>query len=208
MAIRTLGDLKTRIADELARADLNPQIALAISQAIEEACTHLFWFMETRGIQVSLTAGTAGYAPTAFTTLIQIERVALLNGSNHQTLDVMTDYELDLSYDGSAPTGQPYAYAAYNDEIRFYPTPNQSYTAYIDGVSRGSVLAADTDFNFWTDATKGERYIRALAKRQIYADIIRDTDKALVQDNLAKRYKQELFEQTHSRTATNEMACA
>jgi hypothetical protein len=37
ISTRTLGDLKTRIADELARSDLTSQIALAVSQAIEEA---------------------------------------------------------------------------------------------------------------------------------------------------------------------------
>jgi hypothetical protein len=62
---RTLGDLKARIADELARADLTSQIALAISQAIEEACTHRFWFMEYAGLPLSLTAGTAIYTSTA-----------------------------------------------------------------------------------------------------------------------------------------------
>jgi hypothetical protein len=206
VAVRTLGDLKTRIADELARADLSSQIALAISQAIEEACSNFFWFMQTRGVLVSLVAGTAGYAPAAFSQLVSVERVALLNGTQHQTLGVMTDEELDRSYDGSAPAGQPYAYAVYNDEIRFYPTPDKSYSVYVDGLSHGTTLAADTDSSMWTDAAKGERYIRALVKRQIYADVIRDTDKALVQDELAKRYKLELFEQTHSRIASNEMA--
>jgi hypothetical protein len=203
---RTLGDLKTRIADELARADLSSQIALAISQAIEEACSHFFWFMQTRGVLVSLVAGTPAYAPTAFNALVEIERVALLSGLQHRTLDVMTDEEMDRSYDGSAPTGQPYAYAVYNDEIRFYPTPDNSYSVYVDGLTHGTALASDTDSNIWTDTTKGERYIRALAKRQIYADVIRDTDKALVQDNLAQRYREELFQQTHSRTASSEMA--
>jgi hypothetical protein len=56
---RTLGDLKTRIADELARADLASQIALAVSDAIAEAVTHRFWFMEVRGIEIPISTGTA-----------------------------------------------------------------------------------------------------------------------------------------------------
>jgi hypothetical protein len=203
---RTLGDLKARIADELARADLTSQIALAIPQAIEEACTHHFWFMEYRGIPLSMTAGTAIYTSTAISNLVEIQRVALLSGSQHLTLDRMTDMELDYTLDGSAPSGTPYAYAQYNDQIAFYPTPNQTHTAYVDGLTHGAVLSSDSDSNIWTDTAKGERFVRALAKRQIYADIIRDTDKALVHDNLAQRYRQELFEQTHSRLATNEMA--
>lgn len=203
---RTLGDLKARIADELARADLTSQIALAISQAIEEACTHHFWFMEYRGVPLSLTAGAAVYTSSAISNLVEIQRVALLAGSQHQTLSLMTDYELDYTVDGSAPTGTPYSYAIYNDQIAFYPTPNQGYTAYVDGLTHGAVLASDADSNIWTDTAYGERFVRALSKRTLYADVIRDTDKALVHDNLAQRYRQELFEQTHSRLATNEMA--
>jgi cysteine synthase len=75
---RTLGDLKSRIADELARADLEPQIALAITDAIEEASTHRFWFMETRGLTINLSAGVAYYAAADMADLIEIDRLVLV----------------------------------------------------------------------------------------------------------------------------------
>lgn len=205
-ATRTLGDLKTRIADELARSDLTSQIALAITQAIEEACTHRFWFMETRGLTLPVTSGNASYVSDDISNLIEIDRLVLTVSDQRRTLRLMSDDEIDSLNDGTAPTGEPYAYSRYGDQLRLYPTPQQSYTVTIDGLTKGSVLGVDTDSSIWTDASKGERYIRALAKRQIYADLIRDTDKALVQDNLAQRYRDELFQQTHSRIATNEMA--
>jgi hypothetical protein len=204
--IRTLGDLKSRIADELARADLTSQIALAISQAIEEGCTHRFWFMETRGVTVSLSAGTSAYVSTDLSNLIEIDRLVLITGSQRRTLREMSDDELDRLNDGTPPQGEPYAYSRYGDELRVYPVPTQSYTVLIDGLTKGAALNSDSDTNIWTDSSKGERYIRALAKRQLYADVIRDTDKALLNDELAKRYRQELFAQTHSRIASNEMA--
>jgi hypothetical protein len=203
---RTLGDLKARIADELARADLAPQIALAIEQAVEEAATHRFWFMETRGMTIPIAAGAGAYVSDDLVDLIEIDRLVLMVGTQRRTLRLMSDDELDRLNDGTAPVGEPYAYSRYGDQLRLYPTPTQNYTVRIDGLSKGSSLSLDTDNNFWTDYRKGERYIRALAKRQLLADVIRNADAALVQDNLAVRYRQELWEQTHSRIATNEMA--
>jgi hypothetical protein len=206
ISTRTLGDLKTRIADELARGDLTSQIALAISQAIEEACTHRFWFMETRGLTLPITGGTATYATSDIANLIEIDRLVLMVGGQRRTLREMSDDELDLFNDGTPPSGEPYAYSRYGDQLRLYPTPTTSYTVYIDGLTKGATLNSDVDSNIWTDASKGERYVRALAKRQILADVIRKPDAAQVQDQLAQRYREELFQQTHTRVASGEMA--
>lgn len=205
ISTRTLGDLKTRIADELARSDLTAQIALAVSQAIEEACTHRFWFMEVRGMTIPITGGTATYASADIANLIEIDRLVLIVSGQRRTLRDMSDDELDLFNDGTAPSGEPYAYSRYGDQLRLYPTPALSYTVSIDGLTKGATLNSDVDSNIWTDASHGERYIRALAKRQLLADVIRKPDAAQTQDQLAQRYRQELFEQTHSRTASGEM---
>lgn len=202
---RTLGDLKARIADELARADLSPQIALAIDDAIAEATTHRFWFMETRGLELPLTSGTATYQTSDIASLIEIDRLALIVNGQRYTLRPMNDDELDRLNDGTPPQGQPYAYSRYGDQLTLYPKPQQAYTVKIDGLTAGTPLADDTDSNIWT--TEGERYIRAMAKRELLAHVIQNSDAAQIQDALAKRYREELQEQTHSRTATNEMAC-
>jgi hypothetical protein len=206
ISTRTLGDLKTRIADELARSDLTSQIALAVTQAFEEACTHRFWFMETRGLAIPISAGTAAYTSNDIANLIEIDRLVLMVSSQRRTLREMSDDELDLFNDGTAPSGEPYAYSRYGDQLRLYPTPTLPYTVYIDGLSKGTTLNSDSDSNVWTDASKGERYIRALAKRQLLADVIRNNDAAQIQDQLAQRYRQELYEQTHTRVAGGEMA--
>jgi hypothetical protein len=206
ISTRTLGDLKTRIADELARSDLTSQIALAISQAIEEASTHRFWFMEARGLSIPIMAGVGAYTSDDLANLIEVDRLVLMVSGQRRTLREMSDDELDLFNDGTAPSGEPYAYSRYGDQLRLYPTPTQNYTVYIDGLTKGQTLYLDTDSNIWTDPAQGERYIRALAKRQLLADVIRNSEAAQVQDQLAQRYRQELFEQTHVRVAGGEMA--
>lgn len=202
---RTLGDLKTRIADELARADLATQIALAIVDAIEEACTHRFWFMETRGLTIPITAGTAQYTSDDIENLIEIDRLALIVNGQRRTLRPMRDDEIDRLNDGTPPEGEPYAYSRYGEQLTLYPTPRTSYSVKIDGLTKGATLNTDSDANIWTSTA--ERYIRALAKREVLAHVIQDDDAAQTQDALAVRYRQELLEQTHARVTTGEMAC-
>lgn len=202
---RTLGDLKTRIADELVRADLASQIALAITDAISEATTHRFWFMEARGLEIPVVTDTDTYVGDDISNLIEIDRLVLITNGQRRTLRPMNDDDVDRLNDGGAPSGEPYAYSRYGDQLRLYPTPRQNYTVHIDGITRGATLDADADSNIWT--TTGERYIRALAKRNVLADVIQDDDRAQTQDALASRYREELWAQTHHRTSSGEMAC-
>jgi hypothetical protein len=203
-ATRTLGDLKTRIADELARADLTAQIALAISDAIDEACTHRFWFMEVRGLLIPIFAGTNAYTSADIKNLIEIDRLVLMVDGQRRTLREMSDDELDRFNDGTPPPGEPYAYSRYGEQLRLYPTPTNNYSVYVDGLTRGNALDYDAAGSIWTN--QGEKYIRALAKRDLYGHVIRDADKAQLQDAYAKRYREELEAQTHTRTASNQLA--
>lgn len=203
-ANRTLGDLKTRIADELARADLASQIALAITDAIAEANTHRFWFMELTGVTLPLVAGTATYTSDDIAAFVEIDRVRLVVGTQRYTLTPMSDDDRDRFNDGTAPQGQPWAYSRYGDTISFYPKPVAAYTVEIDGTGGAAALALDTDANIWT--TTGERLIRALAKRNVLVDVIHNDSAAQTQDALAKRYREEFEAQTHHRTSTGEMA--
>lgn len=205
LSARSLGDLKTRIADEIARSDLTSQIALAIEQAIEEAAGDHFWFMDTTDISVPLVAGQWSYGGSAIADLYRIDRARIFVGSVQFTMRLMNDDMRSRLVDGTPPQGQPFAYSRYGDTLNVYPVPSQSYPLYLDGITKGSALSSDGDGNFWTDVSQGEPLVRALAKRQLYADVTRNLDQAMAQDKLAQRYREQLLEQTHDRLATNEM---
>lgn len=202
---RTLGDLKARIADELARADLSAQIALAISDAIDEASTHRFWFNEVRGMTFPLAAGQSFYASADIDAMTEIDDLYLVINGQRRNLRPANDSDVDWLEDGTGPTGEPYLWSRYGNGLRFYPTPRQSYSVTIDGSTRGLPFANDLDSNFWT--LTGERMIRALAKRDLLANVIRDFEEAKAQDALAVRYREELMSQTYDRVATGRMAC-
>lgn len=202
---RSLGDLKGRIADELARSDLTSQIALAITQAIEEACADHFWFMDTVDVSVPLSAAQTAYTGTAIENLLSIDRVRLFIGALQITLPQANDDIRSRLTDGTPPQGQPALWSRNGDTLYVWPSPTQSYSLMIDGVSKGATLSSDGDSNIWTDSAKGEPLVRALAKRQLYADVIQNMDKALAQDKLAERYRDQLLALTAGRLATDEL---
>ncbi len=202
---RTLGDLKARIADELARTDLTSQIALAIEDAITEAATHRFWFNEVTGINFPTIAGESHYGSPDLDAMTEIDEIWFRPNGQRQMLRAVSDSVLDGYAQGNATSGQPYLYSRRGNGLRLYPTPDQGWTIHVDGSTRFPPMLDDLDWNGWT--REGERYIRALAKRELLANIIRDPDEALIQDQLAQRYRDELLSATYDRVATRQMAC-
>jgi hypothetical protein len=199
-----LGDLKDRIADELARSDLTAQIALAIDDAILEASTYRFWFNEVRGLTFPITAGTEYYGNADLSALTEVDDLWLTVGTQRRNIRQANDADLDRMNDGTQSRGEPYLWSRYADGFRFYPVPQQSYTVTVDGVTRFPPLADDTNTNPWM--VEGERLIRAIAKRNLFAEVIQDDQRAQTQDALAVRYRNELLAQTSDRIGTREMA--
>lgn len=202
---RTLGDLKARIADELARGDLAAQIALAIDDAIGIAASHRFWFNEVIGQALPLVVGQEYYTGDPYDSIVEIDALYIKVGGQRRNLRPVSNSDLNGYTDGSPTTGEPYCYAQYGASLRFYPVPQVAYPMFFDGTSSLSPLIADTDKNAWT--TVGERYVRALAKRELLANVIRDADEAIAQDSLAVRYRDDMLSQTYDRVATGRMAC-
>lgn len=201
---RTLGDLKARIADELARSDLTSQIALAIDDAITEASTHRFWFNEVRGLTFPIIAGQDYYGNADLSAMTEVDDLWLSIHGQRRNMRKANDRDIDMMSQGSVVHGEPYLWSHYGDFIRFYPIPSLSYVATVDGSTRFLPMENDGDWNGWT--TVGERYIRALAKRELLANVIRDFDEAQAQDALAVRYREELLSSTYDRLSSGQMA--
>ena len=200
---RTLGDLKARIADEIARADLTSQIALAIDDAIDEAASHRFWFNEVRGVFFPLVPGQEYYASEDIDAMVEIDDLWISVNGQRRNLRPVSDAEIDCWSNGTPPQGEPYCYSRNGNSLRFHPIPQQAYVLSFDGSTKFTPFQDDTDWNAWT--TQGERYVRALAKRNLYANVIRDREEAQNHDALATRYREDLTAATYDRVATREM---
>lgn len=187
----TYGVMKTRIADEIVRDDLASQMANAIQTALTLWENERFWFNERR-FKLPLVAGQqfyplsalldiAGAALNAGETLIEVDDIVLMDGTNPYTLDEHTHQSInnsvELPIDATSITtayrGRPLWWAWYEDQLRFSPIPDVStYYCIISGLCRLKTLSADNDTNAWM--TSGEALIRNQAKLILYRDVTRD----------------------------------
>lgn len=97
--------------------------------------------------------------------------------------------------------GEPAYFARYGNGIVLYMVPNFTFPVIINGTTRFAPLVNDSDSNPYLD--EGEQYIRALAKAYLLEDVIRDQAEADRMWTLATKRRNELFEESGGRAATN-----
>lgn len=165
----TLGDLKTRIADELLKRNLNTQIASHISRAIEFYAGRRFWFNTGRMVGSAVAPDANGYvALPAGTRLIDqiMVGVMVLERRDPSAIDEWIAY--------SPSAGQPLDYAPAGDNIRLYPIPTAPVALSVVGTFDLAALAADADSNAWTN--EAADLIAARTRMTMFRDVLRDPD--------------------------------
>lgn len=168
------GTLQNRIADEIARSDLTAQIREAIQSAIRLHESERFWFNEAEATAQSV-AGQAAYAvPGDF---LEPDALTLSVSGNRYPLSPRSYGWLRGAAINEAARGRPTDWAYYADQLWLYPAPDAAYTLTLSYLKRLPVLAASGDANAWM--THGEELIRARAKADLYANVIRDFDEAI-----------------------------
>ena len=127
MAITNYSELKTSIANFLARDDLTTQIPDFISLAESRMSRE----MNARSQEKRATATlVSGDAYVSLPTDLRSIRLVKLNTSPKEVLEYYTPAKLDESYASNAQ-GKPRAYTIIGGEIKFAPEPDSSYTAEI-----------------------------------------------------------------------------
>lgn len=164
----TLGDLKTRIADELTRDDMSSggdsynALVNAIDSAISQSENELFWFNH-----VNATASTTGGSntmsvPAGMRTVSQISYLEwALRRDPLENLQPLTE------------TGIPSRWAQDGDSIYLWPQPNGAYSLSFQGTANVGTPADDTTSNIWT--TEAYDLIAARAKKRLCRFPFRDT---------------------------------
>lgn len=189
----------TLIADELVRSNLTVSIKQAINDAIKEAARTRFYFNEMRGLYFDTIANQEYYPDLGFT---EIDAIFYLQGTSRRNLYLDNDLTMDQYAQGNPVGGSLELYSRYGMDLRLYPIPSGVTRVYLNGFGRltPNPLAADADTNAYL--TEGENYIRALAKRNVYRDRIRDLSQAAVFDAIAEDYKTDLIAETNQRLGT------
>lgn len=169
------GDLKARIADELADSTISSQIILAIDTAIKHYERKEFYFNTKTGT-FSTVVGQEWYGTAAnadIPNLVKIISMTRTVQGYKRPIDIVPFTEIDKWQDNAA-TGDPEAAAYFNKQIRLYPLPNSVVTVTMAYVYRLDALDADADENAWT--SDAEELIRQKAKAIVAADVLRDAD--------------------------------
>lgn len=145
MSISTYAELKTTIANFLARDDLTDQIPNFIQLAEGRMNREL----ETREQQKRVTATlTSGDEYIALPTDLREIREVKLNTSPITVLDYYSPVGLDQSF-GTTSQGKPSGYSVVGRELKLRPVPDSSYTAeiiYIGNLNSLSDSATTTLF--------------------------------------------------------------
>jgi len=127
MAIGTYSELKTAIANFLARDDLTDRIPEFISLAEARMGREL----STRSQEKRSTATVSGGdAYVSLPTDLRSVRLVKLNTTPTEVLEYYTPVRLNEMYSSNA-SGKPRAYTVIGAEIKFAPTPDADYVAEI-----------------------------------------------------------------------------
>jgi len=192
MAFSNYSELKTSIANFLARDDLTSQIPDFIRLAEARMSREL----DTRSMEKRATATTvAGDSYISLPTDLREIRNVQLNTDPVKTLEYYTVQMINTDYAGQGQ-GKPKAYSIVGTEILLKPTPDAAYTLEIvygenvqalsDEDTNNTILIRHPDaylygslmnaYTYLMDETRASQYDQLFTR--IMDEIIRDTEKA------------------------------
>jgi len=199
----TYGDMKTRVAEEINRADLTTNIERAILSAVAYYAGFRFAGNEKRGT-ITTIAGTRLYntstaSPgTLPTDVVEIDSiVCTVSGRDYLLEETSYEHLDDIDPGTSLTTGDPRMWAWYAGGLRIYPTPNAARVLTISYQYVLTALSGSSDSNFWTN--DAEALVRSRAKKLLAVDVLND-------DELARRMEvMEQQELSAMRKRTNKL---
>lgn len=178
----TRSDIEAQIADDLARSDLTSQITAAVNTAIRSYRFERLGFNEAYRVTATLSTSADTMALTGLSVrLRKIDRLRIVRAAGDYLDLYHRDYDWIMSRQDVRVLCQPAEYAIYNNAIHFDSMADQNYTLYLDGIKElgntsASYSAADASAWF-NDARE---LIRHRAKRELYANVLKDMELAAV----------------------------
>ena len=174
----TFAQLKSQIADDLARDDLTTQIEEAVLAAIVDHERTRFYFNERRAAPAFTTVADQELYTASddadIATIAHIDSLVMILNGSRRKLFVQTEQWMDEM--SGLGTGAPTHYSYIAKRIRLYPIPDAAYQVYMTGQIRLATLSAGGDTNAWTEDAK--ELIRVAATEKIYRQIVHDFPRA------------------------------
>lgn len=197
----TYSELVDRIVLDVARGDtsITDTVKLHVLDSIEHYSTRRFWFNEASG---ALTTSAAAAVYSAPTDCLEIDHATIsINGTKYP-LKRTTYKDIDSRDDGLT-SADPYLYAQYAQQLRFYPVPDKTYTVSLTYQKYIATLSATSDSNSWT--TVAQELIRARTEKVLYGFRFHDVASAQMMQVAEDQALERLEEQTQKHQSTGKL---
>jgi hypothetical protein len=177
----TRSTIEAQIADDLARSDLSNQIADGVNTAIRAYRFERLGFNEAYKVTATASISIDFLALSDISVRFRkIDRIRLLRTAGNYLDLYRRDADWIMSRQDVNIVCQPSEYAVYDNKICFDSLADQTYTLYLDGIKELGNAASATytaaDSSAWF--TDGRELIRHRAKREVYANVLKDMELA------------------------------
>lgn len=200
----TLAALKAEIADDLDRTDLTTRISSAITSAINHYRKTRFFFNESRTVTFTTVADQDTYTSAdqvLIPSMFDFDVVTISVDDDDRELRPMSHVEIELLNDADASSGEPVAYAYFNQGFRLYPKPDDAWVVRIVGGIKTAAPATDDEANnVWM--VEAYELIRCRAKKYLAMHVLRDTEMATVMNEAERLAFEALVAETSKKKAT------
>ncbi len=191
----TYTQLQSRIADDLNRTDLSSQIQQQILLAVQHYKSERLWFNET---STTLTATVGQGYVSAPSDLLAIDRFYItVSGKNIELLPEDLNSVVEFR---PTTNGRPRSFCFYQNRFELDRLADTAYSMPLYYVKELTALATGSDSNGWT--TDGEDLIVFHAEKMLYANVIKDFEKATAAAVLAKDALTQLRSRGSARTSS------
>ena len=212
----TLGIMAERIADELRRDDLSTATEVrvldaksgiedAIRSAIRKYRGERFYFSQSRSdVVFSTVAGQDKYTKTDLAAIDRITKIhygfVTISGFAHRLIPMEQERIEAANLGSSALVSQPAFYSYFAQTITIEPIPSDVWALRFGCDMRAAAPATSSEAdNPWM--VEAFDLIRWHAKALLYADVIKDAEKAQQYFSLAADARQTLIDETNDRAS-------
>ena len=186
----TLLDVRTRVADQLARSDLNTQIDREIQLAMARYNRRVSWLHEVREVSLTSVAAQAWYSSVDVSTgtgpqdttgrtavdVADIQKIDYMRDPNYDDLRQVHYSDFEGFFDTTGAAGRPTYFTLYAGQIGIWPVPDAVTIYTLSAVVKPIIPSLAADESIWFD--QAQELIENAAAAAICRKFIQDGERA------------------------------
>ena len=186
----TFLDVRTRVADQLARSDLNTQIDREIQLAMARYNRRVSWLHEVREVSLTSVAAQAWYSSVDVSTgtgpqdttgrtavdVTDIQKISYMRDPDYDDLRQVHYSDFEGFFDTTGAAGRPTYFTLYAGQIGIWPVPDGVTIYTLSAVVKPVIPSLAADESIWFD--QAQELIENAAAAAICRKFIQDGERA------------------------------